>query len=493
MIHKYLQFLKKNKSTLILLLIIFLTAVFFRFYNYDNRWGLASDQARDAIVVTQALATHSIPIIGPFSASGPFVFGPYMYWFMMFSGIIFPFGFIKYWVALGLLSTLTTFLMMAVGYETENKYLGLLAGLFVAVSPIQIGISTNLVASSLAGALSVAAVYFFVRTIKYAKTLDIFLLSLFVGFAVNTHFQTVPLMILLPVSYISGKLKIKNLLPLAAGLFIPFIPLLIFDLNANFYESNHIMTYFFNSGYPPDITKRWIIYLTSSLPSLYALILGGNFITGFFIMVSTSAAVIYFFIKRNINKIILALGIVLALIIVILRYFPGQLFGNFIAFLIPFIIILFSWLCLRLFKLNKFLGIIIILIIFISTAFTSYGNIALATNYSSSNAKMLANELEQQFPKGTKFSIYDYGYENTQISLPLVLYLSQDGKISDNGIRIGIAGSLIPNVQLNYFEKGRYTEFIYTLRNFSNDELVKNGWVSVNPSNVYKSVENWYK
>ncbi len=239
MINKYLPFFKKNKNTLILLLIIFLIAFFFRFYNYDNRWGLASDQARDAIVATQALATHSVPIIGPFSASGPFVFGPYMYWFMMFTGIIFPFGFIKYWVALGLLSIVTTFLMIAVGYETENKYLGFLAGLFVAVSPIQIGISTNLVSSSLAGALSIAAVYFFIRTIKYAKTLDIFLLSLFVGFAVNTHFQTIPLMILLPVSYIFGKLKIKDLLPLAAGLFISFISLLIFLLN--FYNHSDIL------------------------------------------------------------------------------------------------------------------------------------------------------------------------------------------------------------------------------------------------------------
>lgn len=37
------------------LFVIFLLAIFFRFFNYTNRWGLASDQARDAIIIERSI------------------------------------------------------------------------------------------------------------------------------------------------------------------------------------------------------------------------------------------------------------------------------------------------------------------------------------------------------------------------------------------------------------------------------------------------------
>src|SRR4051812_11368220 len=78
----------------ILASLIFSLAIFLRFYHIDSRWGLGNDSARDIAIAIQALKHSELPIIGPFSSAGPFVFGPVYYWLLMFSNIIFPFTFL---------------------------------------------------------------------------------------------------------------------------------------------------------------------------------------------------------------------------------------------------------------------------------------------------------------------------------------------------------------------------------------------------------------
>ena len=54
-----------------------------RFYNYNNRWGLAYDQAHDALVARYALEAGKIPLVGPFSSAGAFQTGGEWYWIIM--------------------------------------------------------------------------------------------------------------------------------------------------------------------------------------------------------------------------------------------------------------------------------------------------------------------------------------------------------------------------------------------------------------------------
>ena len=481
-----------NKISInLIILLIFAGSLFFRFYNYSNRWGLASDQARDAIVATYALSTHVLPMTGPFSASGPFVFGPYMYWFLMAVGTLLPFSFFGYWIGLSVVSSLMVFPMILIGKEIKDTSTGLILGFFTAISPAQNNQATNLTASALAGFFSILSVYFFIRSLKYSSFKNFFLLGLFTGLAINTHFQGIPLVLLIVASGLLSR-KIKNVLSTFLGFIIPFIPLIIFDLTNNFFESANILKYFLSND-SAALSGRWLTYLANTWPQFWRMMIGGNVYLSAGLIILTLFVFVYFLYKKTIEKSILVLGIIYALIFVILRYFPGQLFGDFTAFIGPFVLILVTWALIKIKDANVYLGLFLIILVSLFTVNTTFNNISLATNYSSINSKKLENILIQQFPKGSKFAIYDYKYQNTEVSLPLILYLTQDKKISNNGIKIGIAGSLIPNFQLNYFEKGRYTEFLYTLRGYPNDTLVKNGWVLVNPSNVYKSVENWYK
>src|SRR3989344_393208 len=109
----FIDYLLKNETKILLLAILIIVLVL-RFYNYENRWGLAYDQARDVIVTHEALLRQTLPLIGPFSASGPFVFGPYWYWFNMLLAIIAPSWMMVHWVFQGIASTL----MIIVAYKT---------------------------------------------------------------------------------------------------------------------------------------------------------------------------------------------------------------------------------------------------------------------------------------------------------------------------------------------------------------------------------------
>src|SRR5260221_5008170 len=82
--------------------IIIAITLLLRFYLYPVRWGLAYDQAHDAIVARYALAHGKIPLLGPFSSAGPFQTGGEWYWFIMLGIGLFPFWIQGPWVLLTL-------------------------------------------------------------------------------------------------------------------------------------------------------------------------------------------------------------------------------------------------------------------------------------------------------------------------------------------------------------------------------------------------------
>lgn len=57
------------KKEIALLLVIVLFASFWRFYNYENRWTLHQDQARDAVIGLYAIEIRQLPLLGPPSSA----------------------------------------------------------------------------------------------------------------------------------------------------------------------------------------------------------------------------------------------------------------------------------------------------------------------------------------------------------------------------------------------------------------------------------------
>src|SRR5438045_1493449 len=117
---------------------ITLLAALLRFNNYSNRWGLAYDQAHDAVVARGALDQNRIPLLGPFSSAGPFQTGGEWYWLIMLGTKFNTSLVMSPWIFLTALYVLYVFLLIHLGKELFGKSYGLLLGLLASISTEQI-------------------------------------------------------------------------------------------------------------------------------------------------------------------------------------------------------------------------------------------------------------------------------------------------------------------------------------------------------------------
>ena len=78
------QMFHRRYWKLYLLLIILIIGIFFRFYNTPMRYSLGDDSSRDAMVAFEDAKEFQLPLLGPFSSLGPFTFGPWYYYQLIF-------------------------------------------------------------------------------------------------------------------------------------------------------------------------------------------------------------------------------------------------------------------------------------------------------------------------------------------------------------------------------------------------------------------------
>jgi len=481
---------------LYLLLVIFISSFFLRFVNYGNRWGLAYDQARDVIVSNQILIEMEIPISGPFSASGPFVFGPFWYWIHALITLLNPSSVMWLWLVQTSISSLMPLIMFFAGRKMIDNKFGLVLAFFTAISTAQIAQSTNLTYSTFTGFISVFILFFLVYFIKTRRSIYIFFVSLLMGFSMNIHFQAVGFFLLLPIIILINIRSIKNILLIVVGFFIPFIPLIMFDFASNHYQSGNILEYLFNRGNNTALPNRWLTYLGVFWPKAYSHIIGGYWPVGV-LTVLVSVVVAFFSIwKRKVDRTIIIVLVFLLLNFVVLRYFKGNIYDAFLVFLHPYILLITAWVIYRLIIWRKFLGTVLFIVVVVATFAKDYEEIANATNFTSKNSITIMNNLSKKFPE-EKFAVYDYKYKNSSRSVPVVMYLFKNNLVSDEGYRIGFVTATIsaelevhnaPTVLGNLNET-----IILDLSKYSREELEKKDWIFINPSGIYESVIHWYE
>lgn len=481
----------------ICVVLILLLASFLRFYNYENRWGLAYDQARDLLVASESVKTFQIPLIGPFTSAGPFVYGPQWFWILILLKAIAPSSVIFPWIVQSFLYVITVLIMIYIGKEIENKPLGIILGLLTAVSTAQIAQSTNLISPSMTGIFSIISLFFLIRFINYGKKIDAFLMGLSIGTAINIHFQALGLLSIFPTILILKRNNLKAIFVSVLGLGITFIPLILFDLSTNFFESRNLIDYYLYGQYRIYVPNRWLTYAGVYWPTAWAKIIGGYNPFGYVMMVLLFITTFYSLLKNKLTKKILTIIISFFMIFVMLRYYRGERFDGYLVFLHPFVLILTAWVCYQILKFARPLGLIIIIALVIGSLRINYYEIKNSTNNTAVIANLLKKEIVKKFPN-QKFAIYAYKHEDTNMSYPLVLFVDAGQKINDNGRKIGLlrvstkVESKFNNQKLqSKSEKVGYQ--LFDLSNMSKAELSKEEWMLINPSAVYNEIENWYK
>ncbi len=315
------------------------------------------------------------------------------------------------WIVQSIIFTLMVFAMVKIGEEIEQKSLGLLFGLFTAISTAQITLSTNLIFSALVSCFSVGCLYYFLRCLKKDSVINFFILALLMSVAITVHFQAIPLLILLVIAWAKKRMKPKYLFYSIGGFIIPFIPLIIFDTQTGFYESTHLVQ-FFLFNHDAYITKRWLIYAGQFWPDVWGDIIGGNLFIGALLMVISFGIAAYQIGKKQLNREMGYSLIAFAGIFILLRYFRGILFEGFLSFLHPFVLLISAWVCLQIYKMHRIIGFCFILLIVVLTMVNSLNAILHSTNNTDKETQILENVIETKYPNKT-YALYDFQYKNT--------------------------------------------------------------------------------
>jgi len=474
--------------------LIILLAFILRFYNYENRWGLAYDQARDILVAREGLRLFSLPLIGPFASAGQFVYGPQWFWILMGLVMVYPYSVITPWVIQTLLYVAIVLLMIIIGKDILSRNFGLVLGLLTAVSTAQLSQATNLTSPSMVGIFAFVSLYFFVRYIKTGSIRNAFWLSFMAATSVNIHFQAIGLLVLIPVSFLLDKRRnLKKFIYLGLGTLIPFIPLMLFDITNNFFESKNWIEYIVHGQYAIYIPNRWLTYVGEYWPNSWAKIIGGEAFMGYVIPILFAVFVVISAVSRKLSRTMLAFALSFFSIFLMLRYYRGERIESYLTFLHPLVLIFTGWVIMQIFKFNRAIGLSLFILILVLTLRADLSQIKSGENFTAIQTREWRETLINKYPNKS-FSVYDYQYGNVHKSLPLVLFLESNNKIDDEGVKIGfyIATSKndfkYPSI---WGDKGGYQ--ILNLEGTSSAYLSQEGWAHVNTSQIYKSTVEWYK
>src|SRR5260221_890604 len=479
---------------------IFILGVILRFARYQQRWGLAYDQAHDAIIARYALTHFKLPLLGPFSSAGPFQTSGMWYWFIMLGTLLFPFFVDGPWVFLTILQSIFVIAMIYFGKELINKKFGLLLGLFTAISTSQITQATNLTNQAPLAFTSLGALWMSVRYLREKKKRYLFFMALFVGLGAAIHLQGGAMIALVVLTLLVTKtFDLRSLSLCFFGLILSWLPVFFIDVTHHFFNTKGMLQYYLHDQYRVSLDslgRNWKVYTFKFWPTSWAQIIGGEKILGYILFFGFFVTLFIDTIKRRMSKEWVVIIASFLIMFAVLRYLRTPLFDSYLMFLNPFVLLFSAWFVYWLIKTQKIAGILILISILISSMLLDIQNISQSTNDTAIRANFWSMMIKAAYPMQKKFSMYDYGYATSWLSLPLTLYMQNQDKITENGYKIGfgMAGREDPANEHSFpIIPGNKMGFVLVdVEASSSGQLSSHHWVKINPENVYHSTEAWY-
>ncbi len=491
----YLKYLGWYK---ILAILILFSSLVLRFYNFPQRWGLGGDDGRDAMIALEALKRHEIPLIGPFSSAGPFVFGPVYYYFIMLAYLVLPFLISAPWILTGIFGILTVWLFLYFGKLIDGEKLSLLLGVLAATSPQLVARSLMLGPHTFISTFTVLLMICFVILWKRKKIIYGFWMGVFLGIALSMHYQAINLFIFFPAIFFVTSLSLKNRIKafflMVLGFIIPSLPLLYWDSHQNFANMNNILDYLLIAQYRIYVPNSWRLFLFNFMPWYWSFVIGRFYIISFILAFFSGIYFVYLSLRKKIRLEIFSLGLIFFIFLLVSRFYKGERSEGYLLYLAPFILI-FSSIFLNFIisyknKLVRYLGFVFLLIIILGNLIT------IKNSYFKTPAmayKDMSNRLSEKYP-GEKFSIFVYKYKQYDQSMGLSLTMGFEGKVNKSGIPLGVAcyGRSCPNELKPILESGTA---LFDLRGVKKQDF--NGknkiWINVNQDSVYNDLIGWSK
>ena len=491
---KKLQSLGKYR-TMVILIVLF--SFFVRFYNFSLRWGLGSDNARDAIIALEALSRHQLPLMGPFSSAGAFVTGGIYYWFVMAAYVIFPFFINAPWILTGLVSVLSVVLLMYLGKILVGERFSILLGILAMLSPQYVGKAIELGNPTFVTVFSILTIIFFVKLWQKNRPIFGFLIGLSIGLGINMHYEAINLLIFLPAVLFIPKLPLKAKVVsfglVLLGIFVPSIPILYWDAHQGFANTRNILDYLLIGQYRIYVPNNWRLFLFNYFPTYWGKVVGMFFWLGLILFISSGLVFIIASLRKKVTGHLLALGIIFLILLFINKSYKGERTDDYMLYLSPFILIFTAFLIDQLFGfknvLIKFIGAALLTLIVLISLWNIGNTLSYRNTFPAE--ENIANTLINKYPN-EKFSLYDYRYQNTGYSMPLSLLLRNKNKLDVKGIKIGINcyGKNCPGRAFTILKKPVQIVNINSIAPAKLNERL-GLWLNVNAASVYEGQVGW--
>lgn len=484
-----IDFIRK-KNNILVFVIIFLLAFFFRFYNIPYRYGFDFDPTRDALIALYGSKNFVFPQIGPPSGIGPFNFGPWYYYQLILFSIIFPVPYSP-WILIGITSLLFVVIMYKIGEILGGKKLGIILFLIAALSPAETGHTQALSNPSLIPLYSVLTFWIFLLLLNRKVS---FLLSFFFGFilgiGINIHYEMIPMFIFPILLFVFSTFeRAKRISAFIFGIFMPFIPLIVFNILHNWQTLNG-MYYYLTQG-RSYIPYRWLFYIKDFWLSFWSYVFGVPEIVGLILALCSIITIIYMLVKKQLSysEKLIILGFVF--IFFSLRYLLALREYYYLIFVHPILITILGIVLLKLFK-NKYLKYFTIFIfVFIIISMIKMDKVRIATREDFVLFKSEASRLIEMYPY-KKFAIYACSTEHEKGRVQgIVYFLAKENKLDENGYKIAfeykncnILDNNIKNVSMrNILDVSRLNE----------EALKKSNMVLISPRTIFNSLGLWEK
>ncbi|MDD3998770.1 MAG: glycosyltransferase family 39 protein [Candidatus Shapirobacteria bacterium] len=467
---------KSNKKIWLMWGLVGLMAIIFRFSNYENRWVINQDQARDAVIGLYGLRNGQWPEIGSPSSAGPFNFGPWYHWLIMIFEKILPFA-SGPWVAFTVLSVISVFLFAMIGKKYYGKLGIIIFGLMAAMAVGQAENGPDMLNTVIVGFFSTIALWAIMKLLETEKLKWAVLVGAGVGWAINSHFQAWGLMSLPLAIFLVNKFsfwkKIKWLAAMGLGWLITFIPLLRFDIYHNGVWIKSVIEYYTVGVKKFYVPVRWLTEIRDFWPQLFGSVTVGINWFGY-IWLILGLIVLGVIIKKR-NKIkkfwwILALSLVIQ--IGLMRMYRGVRSKEYLIAFHGYIILFCSWIVAEWFKLNKYLGIIILSTVLILAGINNWKII-----YEHQSQAKTILEIKEELDKNNKGPmVIEHFKESDMASMPLFYLYYRENKIDNNGTKISVCdGNKYQCPGGETIIRNNYR--IYINKNFE--------WYELTPENIY--------
>lgn len=477
----------------IILGLVVMIGVFLRFYNFEDRISFGWESGRDFFVSEVGWKEKEMPLTGPWASIAPLTTGPWYWYFLIASRFLIPSVYAP-WIFIGITSVLTILVMYKIGSLLENQEFGLILAFLTTVSPNLISQSLLLTNPSIIAFLTSVSILVFLKILQGERKWGWgVLFGWLVGISLFTHYQAAGLLILILLLVFLKLQRLKFLLTSLLGLFLAFLPLLLFELNNHWFDTRGIIDFILHRQYQLWVSMRWLTFVTDFFPGVWAAFIGGGKWLGSVLMVISGLILVWRFIQKRMSLPWFLLVIHFLLLVVIVRYWRGERYLGWLQFFAPYILIFtalvfYELIFQRIKRKYFFVSFFVIVVLWFTFAGKLLKNIFTVDVYRPGEIGQL-----QELKRGEKFALYHCRKDQSHSRDPYLLMLLIKKLYDENGFKIGFEHQ---ECKPPFSEKTyKDIQIIGPLMDFSQASeagLLKENWVKTTPRSFYETYAKWW-